>query len=121
MNAKVLVADDSGMMRKIIVHCLSSLGVTDVTEAGDGEQAIERFNAEPFDLVVTDWNMPKKSGLDVLHAVRAKSRSLPVMMITTESEPERVSEAMRAGATGYLSKPIKPAELRKLLARHVAV
>ena len=63
---KVLVADDSGVMRKIIIRSLNALGVTDTVEAADGQEAIDAFQKDSFDMVLTDWNMPNKSGLDVV-------------------------------------------------------
>jgi two-component system chemotaxis response regulator CheY len=86
MAQRVLVADDSGVMRTIIIRSLNAIGVTDIVQASDGVDAIEKFEAGTFDIVLTDWNMPNKSGLDVLKAIRAQGSDVPVIMITTENE-----------------------------------
>jgi two-component system chemotaxis response regulator CheY len=119
MSAKVLVADDSCVMRMIIVMHLNSAGVSDVTEACDGEEAIRQFNQRPFDLVLTDWNMPKKTGLEVLQAIRAKDADVPVMMITTEADKRCVLAAIEAGVTDYLTKPFTSESLREKLQKHL--
>jgi two-component system chemotaxis response regulator CheY len=109
----VLVADDSGVIRKIIVRALNSLGVKDVVEAADGDEAIAKFGSASFDLVLTDWNMPGKSGLDVLKAI-------PVIMVTTEAEKSRVMEAIQAGVSDYLTKPFEAADLQAKIDKFVS-
>ena len=81
---RILIVDDDPMLRDTHAMLLR-LEDYDVETAENGEQALDELRRRAYDLVVTDWNLPKKSGLDVLHSVRAKSRSLPVMMITTET------------------------------------
>jgi two-component system chemotaxis response regulator CheY len=115
MCAKVLVADDSGVMRKILIRALNACGVTDIVEAGDGAEAISLFGAQSFDLVMTDWNMPNKSGLEVLQTIRATGSKVPVIMITTEAEVSRVKEAIAAGVNDYLAKPFENDALRAKL------
>ena len=73
MCAKVLVVDDSGTMRKIIVRSLNALGVTDVVEAGDGSDGLDVFKQQQFDIVLTDWNMPRMTGLELLKAIRGRA------------------------------------------------
>jgi two-component system, chemotaxis family, chemotaxis protein CheY len=119
MCAKVLVADDSGTMRKILVRSLNALGVTDLVEAPDGVVALELFNKTPFDLVLSDWNMPNMTGIDLLKAIRATGSKVPVIMITTEAEKSRVLEAVQAGASGYVIKPFETEGLRKTLEKFV--
>jgi len=121
MSSKVLVVDDSGVMRKIIVRSLNVVGVTDIVEAEDGEQAFKAFQAEPFDLVLTDWNMPVRGGLDLVNDIRATGSQVPIIMVTTESERDRVLEAIKAGANDYLAKPFEASVLREKLERHVCV
>lgn len=116
----VLVADDSGVIRKIIVRALNSLGVKDVVEAADGEEAIAKFGGASFDLVLTDWNMPGKSGLDVLKAIRATGSKVPVIMVTTEAEKSRVMEAIQAGVNDYLTKPFEAADLQAKIDKFVS-
>lgn len=118
MSLKVLVADDSGVMRKIVVRALNSLGVTDVTEAAGGDEALTAFRQGSFQLVLTDWNMPGKTGLDVVREIRGQGSTVPVMMITTESEKARVLEAIQAGVTDYLAKPFEQDTLREKLVKH---
>ncbi|MGV3609148.1 MAG: response regulator [Planctomycetaceae bacterium] len=118
MSLKVLVADDSGVMRKIITRSLNALGVSDVVEAADGEEAIVQFKANTFNMVLTDWNMPGKNGLDVAREIRALGSAVPIMMITTESEKSRVMEAIQAGVNDYLAKPFEAETLREKLVKY---
>ena len=116
---KVLVVDDSGVMRKIIVRCLGSIGVSDVVEAGDGGEGWTEFQKEPFDFVITDWNMPEVSGLEFLKQIRASGSDVPVLMVTTEAEKTKVVEAIQAGVTDYLCKPFEKEELQEKLDKYV--
>ena len=118
MSIRVLVADDSSTMRKIIIRALGTLGITEVTEAKDGEVAIQEFPLAPYDLVLTDWNMPAKSGLEVIQAIRAINTETPIIMITTEAEKRRVVEAIQAGVTDYLVKPFEADDLKQKISRH---
>ncbi len=120
MSIKVLVADDSGTMRKIIIRSLNQVGVTDVTEAGDGVEALTKFGQGQFDLVLTDWNMPHKNGLEVIEGIRGQGSQVPIMMITTEGEKRCVLDAIRAGVTDYLVKPFDTAALRGKLEKLAA-
>ncbi|MDR1484386.1 MAG: response regulator [Planctomycetaceae bacterium] len=115
---RVLVADDSSTMRKIILRSLQAVGIKDVTEAADGLQAVEFFESGKFDMVLTDWNMPGKTGLEVLKEIRAKDAKIPVIMVTTEAEKSRVLEAIQAGVTDYLVKPFTSDTLREKLEKH---
>jgi two-component system, chemotaxis family, chemotaxis protein CheY len=119
MCAKVLVVDDSGTMRKIILRSLNALGVTDVVEAGDGSDGLELFKQQQFDIVLTDWNMPRMTGLELLKAIRATGSTLPVILITTEAEKGRVLEAVQAGVSDYLVKPFETEGLRQKLQKFV--
>ncbi|MDR0521844.1 MAG: response regulator [Planctomycetaceae bacterium] len=115
---RVLVADDSNTMRKIIIRSLQAVGVKDVAEAADGTEAVANFAPGKFDLVLTDWNMPGMTGLEVLKAIRAQDAKIPVIMVTTEAEKSRVLEAIQAGVTDYLVKPFTPDMLREKLEKH---
>lgn len=115
MASRVLVADDSGVMRKIIIRALNSLGVNDIAEAGNGAEAIALFDGGGFDLVLTDWNMPEKSGLDVVKHIRSTGSKVPVVLVTTEAEKSRVVEAIQAGVNDYLAKPFEAAALQAKL------
>lgn len=114
-DTRVLVADDSSTMRKIILRSLSAVGVTNVVEAADGDEAVSLFSAGEFDLVLTDWNMPGKSGLEVIQEIRAKNKDIPIVMVTTEAEKSRVVEAIQAGVSDYLVKPFTAETLREKL------
>jgi two-component system chemotaxis response regulator CheY len=114
---KVLVADDSGTMRKIIVRNLQAIGITDVTEAADGAEAVAKFKPGAFQLVLTDWNMPNKSGPDVVREIRAMDAGVPVVMVTTEAEKSRVLQAIQAGVSDYLIKPFTSETLRQKVER----
>jgi two-component system chemotaxis response regulator CheY len=118
MATRCLVADDSSTMRKIILRSLNAVGVSDITEAADGEEAIKLFGDGGFNLVLTDWNMPGKSGLEVIQAIRATNKEVPIIMVTTEAEKSRVLEAIQAGVSDYLVKPFTADTLREKLAKH---
>ncbi|HEY4234624.1 MAG TPA: response regulator [Lacipirellulaceae bacterium] len=115
---KVLVADDSGTMRAIIVRSLNSLGVSDVVQAEDGAKAVELFQPGVFDLVLTDWNMPGKTGLEVIQAIRKLDGNVPIIMITTESDKARVMQAIQSGVSDFVVKPFDSKVLREKLAKY---
>lgn len=116
MNKRVLVADDSSTMRKIILRSLQAVGVPEAAEAADGEEAVTLFKTNGgYDLVLTDWNMPKKSGLEVIREIRQIDTAVPIIMVTTEAEKSRVLEAIQAGVTDYLVKPFTADMLRQKL------
>jgi len=115
---KVLVADDSGTMRAIIVRSLNSLGVSDVVQAEDGTRAVELFQPGVFDLVLTDWNMPGKTGLEVIQEIRKVDTNVPVIMITTESDKARVMQAIQSGVSDFVVKPFDSKVLREKLAKY---
>jgi two-component system, chemotaxis family, chemotaxis protein CheY len=119
MSTKVLVVDDSGTMRKIILRSLNALGVTDIMEAGDGSDALELFQQHQFEVVLTDWNMPRMTGLELLKAIRGSGSTVPVILITTEAEKGRVLEAVQAGVSDYLVKPFETEGLRAKLQKFV--
>ena len=103
---KVLVVDDSGVMRKIIARGLASLWIDEIVEAADGVDAIEVFgDGSGIDLVLTDWNMPRMNGLELVQAIRGAGHKVPIIMVTTETEKEQVVRAIQAGVNDYLVKP----------------
>jgi len=120
MSQRILVADDSGVMRKIIIRALNSVGATDIVQAADGQEAIDHFNSASFDLVLTDWNMPHKTGIEVLEEIRQKDKAIPVILITTESEKARVLQAIQAGVSDYLTKPFDSDALKEKLDKYVS-
>ncbi len=104
---KVLVVDDFATMRKIVRNILKQIGFEDITEAEDGSAALRVIKNEPIGLVVTDWNMPNMSGLDLLREIRQNSETakLPVLMVTAEGLKENVMDAVKAGVNNYVVKP----------------
>ena len=118
MSARVLVADDSSTMRKIILRSLNAVGVESAVEAADGEEAMGLFEPGKFDLVLTDWNMPRKNGLEVIQEVRKQDGDVTIIMVTTEAEKSRVLEAIQAGVSDYLVKPFTADMLREKLEKH---
>ena len=111
MSIRALIADDSGAMRQIVVRAANKAGIQDVTEATDGADALTKFGAESFDLVLTDWNMPNKSGLELTQEIRGQGSDVPIVMITTEAEKSNVLEAIQAGVNDYLTKPFEAEDL----------
>jgi two-component system chemotaxis response regulator CheY len=107
-------------MRKIIIRSLNAVGVSDIVEAADGQEAIDAYKAEPVDLILTDWNMPNKSGLDVVTEIRALGSTVPIIMVTTEAQKSQVIAAIQAGVSDYLTKPFEADDLRAKLDKFVA-
>ena len=121
MKVRALVADDSSTMRKIVLRSLHECGIDDITEVGNGDDAIQRFGEGEYDLVVTDWNMKGKSGLDLIQSIRGSGNDVPIIMVTTESEKSRVLAAIQAGVSDYLVKPFTAEVLREKIEKHLAV
>lgn len=116
-NTKMLVVDDFSTMRRIVRNLLKELGFTNVHEAEDGVEALAKLRAEEFDFVVSDWNMPNMTGIELLRNIRAdaKLKHLPVLMVTAEAKKENIIEAAQAGASGYVVKPFTAATLDEKL------
>jgi two-component system, chemotaxis family, chemotaxis protein CheY len=114
-NMKILVVDDFSTMRRIIKGLLAELGYTNIEEADDGNTALPLLKAGNFDFLVTDWNMPGMTGLDLLKNVRADARlgKLPVLMVTAEAKREQIVEAAQAGVNGYIVKPFTANTLKE--------
>lgn len=104
---KVLVVDDFATMRKIVRNILKQIGFEDIVEAEDGNAALQLIKNDQVGLVVTDWNMPNMSGLDLLRQIRRNPQTadLPVLMVTAEGLKENVMEAVKAGVSNYVVKP----------------
>lgn len=114
---KVLVADDFATMRKIVRNILKQIGFDDIVEAEDGQAAIQILRNENIGLVVTDWNMPNMSGLELLQKIRTnpKTANLPVLMVTAEGLKENVVIAVKAGVNNYVVKPFTAEVLQEKL------
>ncbi|HUX06029.1 MAG TPA: response regulator [Acidobacteriota bacterium] len=109
---KALVVDDSEVMRKVVMGALSRAGITDVDQAGDGNEAVEKIkNGMEYDLILMDWYMPNMLGIDAVRAIRASGSTIPIIMVTTEAEKSRVIEALKAGANNYIIKPFEPSAI----------
>ena len=118
MISRVLVADDSDTMRKIILRSLAGVGINAAVEASDGQQAIDLFRTGEFDLVVTDWNLQLKSGLEVVSEIREQDGKVPIIMVTSESDKARVMKAIQAGVSEYLVKPFTADTLQEKLQKY---
>ncbi|MEW5771848.1 MAG: chemotaxis response regulator CheY [Pseudomonadota bacterium] len=118
-NLKFLVVDDFSTMRRIVRNLLKELGYTNVDEAEDGVAALQKLNGGNFQFVVTDWNMPNMTGIELLKAIRADGglKHLPVLMITAEAKKENIIEAAQNGASGYIVKPFTAATLEEKLGK----
>ena len=112
---RVLVADDSVTMRKIICRSLQAIGVSDTVEAADGDETVALFESGQIDVVLLDWNMPGKSHWDVVEEIRAQDAYVPIIMVTTADEASRVKTAVQAGVSDYLVKPFTAEALREKL------
>lgn len=119
MEADVLVVDDSAAIRKILHRVLRQTGmaIRTIYEAGDGQEALASMAANPVQLVLTDINMPKMDGLQLLASLKAATqwRDIPVVMITTEGGETKVAEAVKLGAAGYVRKPFTADQIKEKL------
>jgi len=104
---RILIVDDFSTMRRIIRNILKQLGFENVEEAENGADAYEMLNAEKFEFIITDWNMPVMDGLGLLKKVRTDPamKTLPVLMVTAEAEKDKVVTAIQAGVNNYIVKP----------------
>lgn len=102
---KVLLVDDSRTIRNIQKNVLKQIGHTDITEAADGVEALQRIGETRPDLVLIGWNMPKMDGITLVRKIRETDKDLVLIMCTTEAEKRRVIEAIKAGVNSYIVKP----------------
>ena len=114
-NMKILIVDDFSTMRRIIKNLLRDLGFSNTHEADDGATALPMLKAGDYDFLVTDWNMPGMTGIDLLKHVRAdeKLAALPVLMVTAEAKRDQIIEAAQAGVSGYVVKPFTAQVLKE--------
>jgi two-component system chemotaxis response regulator CheY len=119
MDSDVLVVDDSAAIRKILTRVLRQTGmaIQTIYEAGDGEEALAVMAQHRIDLVLSDINMPKMDGLQLLASLKASPQwqPIPVVMITTEGGETKVAEAVRLGAAGYVRKPFTADQIKEKL------
>jgi len=106
-DMRVLVVDDFSTMRRIIKNILRQLGFTNIIEADDGTTAWETLNKDKIDFVISDWNMPKMPGIELLRKVRGSEEfaAMPFLMVTAEAQQENIIEAVQAKVSNYIVKP----------------
>jgi two-component system chemotaxis response regulator CheY len=114
---EVLIVDDASAMRRILRGLLNELGFKKLREAANGQLALEELNKKKADVVVSDWNMPVMTGMDLLKAIRADDelKATPVLMVTAEAQQENIVQAVQAGVNNYIAKPFSAQALQKKL------
>ena len=118
-SMKILVVDDMVTMRRIVKNILKQLGFVNVDEAENGQEALQKLRTDTFGFVVSDWNMPVMTGIDMLRAIRAdeKLRTTPVLMVTAEAQQSNLVEAVQAGVSNYIVKPFTAETLQEKIAK----
>ncbi len=118
---KVLIVDDSAVMRKVIIRELLQLGFSeaDLFQVEDGQEALDAVAKDTYDLILMDWNMPNMLGIDALKALRAAENMTPVIMVTTEAEKANIIMAIQAGANNYLAKPFNKIDFREKITQTI--
>lgn len=106
-NMKILIVDDFSTMRRIMKNVLKQLNFVNIIEADDGSTALEALQREKIDLVVSDWNMPKITGLELIKVIRSDDalKHIPFLMVTAEAQQENIIEAVKSGVSNYIVKP----------------
>jgi two-component system, chemotaxis family, chemotaxis protein CheY len=106
-NMKILIVDDMSTTRRIVKNIMKQLGFANVEEAENGQDALGKLRADTFGFVISDWNMPIMTGIDLLRAIRAddKLKATPVLMVTAEVQKDNLVEAIQAGVSNYIVKP----------------
>jgi len=125
-NHKVLFVDDSPTMRRIIHNSLNKIGFEDanISEAEHGADALAKIEANPPDLILTDWNMPEMNGEELVKAIRVSDKpykSVPILMITTRGMKDDVMTAVKLGVNGYIVKPFTPEVLKKKIMESIDI
>lgn len=112
---KFLVVDDSPTMRRIVINAMKSFGIDDIVEAEDGQDALSKLQTHNIDFVITDWNMPNMTGLELTRTLRSsdKWRNLPILMVTTRGLKQDIIEALQAKVNNYIVKPFTPQVLKE--------
>jgi two-component system chemotaxis response regulator CheY len=111
---KFLVVDDSATMRRIVINSLQRIGFSDTVEAGDGQEALAKFDSS-IKFVITDWNMPNMSGVDLLRQIRSANTDMPFLLVTGRCDADSVLEAKTAGVSAYIRKPFSLNQLEAKL------
>jgi two-component system, chemotaxis family, chemotaxis protein CheY len=118
-SMKIMVVDDMSTMRRIVKNLLKQLGFANVDEAENGQEALIKLRADKFGFVVSDWNMPVMSGIELLRAIRADEglKAIPVLMVTAEAQKENIIEAVKAGVSNYVVKPFTAETLQEKMGK----
>ena len=118
-NMKILVVDDMVTMRRIVKNILKQLGFANVEEAENGQEALQKLQTDRYGFVVSDWNMPVMTGIDMLRAIRAdeKLKTTPVLMVTAEAQQSNLVEAVQAGVSNYIVKPFTAETLQEKITK----
>ena len=118
-SMKNMVVDDMSTMRRIVKNLLKQLGFANVDEAENGQEALIKLRADKFGFVVSDWNMPVMSGIELLRAIRADEglKAIPVLMVTAEAQKENIIEAVQAGVSNYVVKPFTAETLQEKMGK----
>ena len=113
-SIKVLVVDDMSTMRRIVKNVLKQIGFSDMVEAKNGQDALNKLKANDIGLIVSDWNMPVMQGIELLREVRAdvELKHIPFLMVTAEAQKENIIEAVQPGVSNYVVKPFTPEALK---------
>lgn len=121
MTLKILIVDDSGPMRAVIIKTLKAAGMGGAVflEAQDGLNALEVLNDEDVSLVMTDYNMPRMNGLELVEKIKQdqKLKAIPVIAVTTDGNPRRIIEFIEKGASDYIRKPFTPEVISEKIKR----
>ncbi len=113
-NIKILVVDDAPMIRRILKNVLKEMGFTNIDEAEDGQVALQKLRSGKYDFVITDWNMPNLTGIELVQEIRKdpKLKDIPVMMVTAEAKKENIILALKSGVNNYIVKPFTPENVK---------
>jgi two-component system chemotaxis response regulator CheY len=119
---KILIVDDFATMRKVIRNLLKQIGFENIAEAEDGEMALKELKSQNISFVISDWNMPNMTGLELLKAVRADSalHKTPFLMVTAEALQDNVLQAVKAGVDNYIVKPFTAEVLNEKISEIIA-
>ena len=114
-NLQILIVDDQQSMRELTKHCLNQIGISQVTAAKSGEEALDKLGKAKFDLIISDWNMDGISGLELLTTIRSNPviKKLPFIMATGQKDKAQVMVAKEAGVNNYIVKPFSATDLKK--------
>jgi len=118
-NMKILVVDDMSTMRRIVKNIMKQLGFANVEEAENGQEALDKLKADTFGFIISDWNMPVMTGIQLLRAIRAdeKLKAIPLLMVTAEAQKENLIEAIQAGVSNYIVKPFTAEVLQEKMSK----